>query len=78
MVDLHKKSKMVDILIIFLHLRPEAVALVDAFDVHDFTLGSALGSYDGQAYSRLYKSAMAAPINETRVSCHYHHIFIEF
>ena len=32
-------------------IRPQAVALVDAFDVSDFTLNSALGRYDGQGKS---------------------------
>lgn len=31
-------------------LRPEAVALVDSFDIPDYLLDSALGKYDGDVY----------------------------
>ena len=33
-------------------LRPEAVALVDAWDYSDYELNSALGRYDGRATAR--------------------------
>ena len=33
-------------------LRPEAVALVDAWDYSDYELNSALGRYDGRAIER--------------------------
>ena len=33
-------------------IRPIAVSLVDAFDNHDLSLASTLGSYDGQVYQR--------------------------
>lgn len=48
-------------------LRPEAVGLVDAFDIHDETLCSALGSYNGRAYERLYQSALRDPMNKQEV-----------
>jgi acyl-CoA oxidase len=50
-----------------LQVRPNAVALVDAFDYTDHYLGSALGRYDGDVYSALYKEAWKDPLNETVV-----------
>ena len=41
----------------FAFLRPDAVALVDAFDWHDDTLASALGRYDGKVYESLFEMA---------------------
>ncbi|XP_048244379.1 peroxisomal acyl-coenzyme A oxidase 1-like [Haliotis rufescens] len=48
-------------------IRPDAVSLVDAFDMHDITLHSALGCYDGNVYERLYQSALKEPMNRTQV-----------
>jgi acyl-CoA oxidase len=48
-------------------LRPNAVALVDAFDLSDHQLGSVLGRYDGQVYENLYKWAAESPLNTTEV-----------
>jgi len=61
--------------------RPDAVSLVDAFDIHDETLCSALGSYDGQAYKRLYESTLRDPMNKEEVSIvnlfrHLLHVYI--
>ncbi|XP_043934744.1 peroxisomal acyl-coenzyme A oxidase 2 [Protopterus annectens] len=44
-------------------LRKEAVPLVDAFDYADEQLASAIGCYDGQAYSRLLEWAKKSPDN---------------
>uniref|UniRef100_A0A8D0DV59 Acyl-coenzyme A oxidase n=1 Tax=Salvator merianae TaxID=96440 RepID=A0A8D0DV59_SALMN len=44
-------------------IRKHAVPLVDAFDFTDTNLNSALGSYDGQAYQRLYEWAKKSPTN---------------
>lgn len=44
--------------------RKDAVPLVDAFDFTDKTLNSALGSYDGQVYQRLYEWAQKSPTNK--------------
>ena len=52
-------------------LRPNAVALVDAFDFTDRLLGSVLGRYDGQVYENLYKWAVNSPLNKTQVCCCY-------
>lgn len=49
------------------HLRPNAVALVDAFDFHDLVLNSALGCYDGNVYERLYEWAQKTPMNQKQV-----------
>jgi acyl-CoA oxidase len=38
-------------------VRPDAVRLVDAWSIPDFVLDSALGSYDGDVYNRLFQKA---------------------
>ncbi|EDO36279.1 predicted protein [Nematostella vectensis] len=48
-------------------IRPDAVALVDAFDYSDFVLNSALGRYDGQVYQRLFELAQKSPLNKSPV-----------
>ncbi|ELT88872.1 hypothetical protein CAPTEDRAFT_174217 [Capitella teleta] len=53
-------------------IRPNAVALVDAFDYSDNMLGSILGRFDGDVYENLYKWAKASPLNKTEVSEAYH------
>ncbi|EAL62442.1 acyl-CoA oxidase [Dictyostelium discoideum AX4] len=45
-------------------LRPNLVPLVDSFDLCNTTLGSALGSYNGDVYSTLYKWASTQPFNK--------------
>lgn len=49
-------------------LRPDAVALVDAFDLNDRKLNSVLGRYDGNVYEHLYEWARQSPLNATEVS----------
>ena len=49
-------------------IRPNAVALVDAFEFPDALLCSVLGRYDGQVYENLYNWAANSPLNETSVS----------
>ncbi|CAM9432342.1 unnamed protein product [Chrysoparadoxa australica] len=46
-------------------LRPDAVKLVDAWDISDFQLNSALGRKDGMVYTKLYQLAQAQynPLN---------------
>ncbi|XP_063147579.1 peroxisomal acyl-coenzyme A oxidase 2 [Candoia aspera] len=44
-------------------IRRDAVPLVDAFDFSDAFLNSALGSYDGHVYQRLYEWAKKSPAN---------------
>ena len=48
-------------------IRREAVPLVDAFDVPDEILNSALGRYDGDVYCHLYEWAQRAPHNRKKV-----------
>lgn len=48
-------------------LRPNAVALVDAFDYPDRLLNSALGRYDGQVYDALYEYAKSSSLNMYQV-----------
>ena len=48
-------------------VRKEAVPLVDAFDVPDEILNSALGRYDGDVYTHLYQWAQRAPRNKKKV-----------
>lgn len=44
-------------------LRPNAVGIVDGFDLTDMELGSALGAYDGNVYERIFDEAMKSPLN---------------
>ncbi|XP_013380838.1 peroxisomal acyl-coenzyme A oxidase 1 isoform X2 [Lingula anatina] len=56
-------------------IRPNAVALCDAFDYHDVTLNSALGGYDGNVYEELYGRAKQCVLNKTEVlPSYYKHI----
>ncbi|XP_072042681.1 peroxisomal acyl-coenzyme A oxidase 1-like [Amphiura filiformis] len=48
-------------------IRPNAVTLVDSFDIHDDILGSILGRYDGNVYENLYKWAKSSPLNDKEV-----------
>jgi len=48
-------------------LRPQAIALVDAFAVSDYTLNSALGRHDGQVYQALLDAARRDPMNANDV-----------
>lgn len=41
----------------------DAVALTDAFGFTDRELTSALGSYDGRAYERLWEAVQKNPLN---------------
>ncbi|CAC5407985.1 E1.3.3.6 [Mytilus coruscus] len=61
--------------ILFEVIRPNAVALVDAFDIPDQVLQSCLGRYDGQVYQALYDYARMAPMNQTEIhSTYYTHL----
>lgn len=50
-----------------LYFRPNAVGLVDAYDMHDETVASTLGQYDGNAYQHLFESTQYEPMNQTEV-----------
>lgn len=49
-------------------IRPNAVGIVDGFDICDEILNSALGAYDGNVYERLYAEAMKSPLNHKSVN----------
>ena len=53
-------------------LRPNAVALVDAFDYPDRLLNSCLGRYDGNVYEALYEYAKSSPLNQQQVNLIYY------
>lgn len=48
-------------------IRPNAVALVDAYDFPDTVLQSCLGRFDGQVYKALYDYAKRSPLNKKEV-----------
>ncbi|XP_066519533.1 peroxisomal acyl-coenzyme A oxidase 1 isoform X2 [Hoplias malabaricus] len=48
-------------------IRPNAVALVDAFDYRDKMLNSVLGRYDGNVYENMFEWAKRSPLNRTEV-----------
>ncbi|XP_035516550.1 peroxisomal acyl-coenzyme A oxidase 1 isoform X1 [Morone saxatilis] len=53
-------------------LRPNAVALVDSFDLHDKKLNSVLGRYDGNVYEHMFEWARRSPLNATEVHESFH------
>lgn len=48
-------------------LRPDAVSLVDSFDIHDRILDSTLGCWDGNVYNRMFEEAKKSPMNQKDV-----------
>ncbi|XP_050419346.1 peroxisomal acyl-coenzyme A oxidase 1 [Patella vulgata] len=65
-------SKLLDLLS---EIRPNAVAIVDGFDIPDAMLASALGRFDGQVYEALYQYARNSKLNKTEVSdAYYKHL----
>ncbi|KAF7991392.1 hypothetical protein HCN44_002954 [Aphidius gifuensis] len=53
-------------------IRPNAVGIVDGFDIRDEILGSTLGAWDGNVYERLYEEAMKSPLNQESVNKSFH------
>lgn len=53
-------------------VRPNAIALVDAFNYTDHYLGSILGRYDGNVYPKLYEAAWEDPLNDSDVADGFH------
>ncbi|XP_005993285.1 peroxisomal acyl-coenzyme A oxidase 1 isoform X2 [Latimeria chalumnae] len=53
-------------------IRPNAVALVDAFDFTDTLLASVLGRYDGNVYENMFEWAKKSPLNKTEVHESFH------
>ncbi|XP_066268562.1 peroxisomal acyl-coenzyme A oxidase 1-like [Branchiostoma lanceolatum] len=68
--DIHQARRLINALMA--KLRPDAVALVDAFDFPDGILNSVLGRYDGNVYEHLLEWAKASPLNKTDVHQSYH------
>jgi len=54
-----------EVLALLGELRPDAVALVDAFGLDDYFLNSALGAGDGDVYARCYDWVQTAPMNKS-------------
>lgn len=57
---------------ILARIRPNAVGVVDGFDIPDGVLNSALGVYDGNVYERLFEEAMKSPLNHEPVPESFH------
>jgi len=55
-------------------IRPNAVALVDAFDFTDRHLSSVLGRYDGNVYDNLLDWAKRSPLNKLEVHPSFQHL----
>lgn len=53
-------------------IRPNAVGIVDGFDIPDIILSSALGAYDGNVYERLFAEAQKSPLNSEPVNKSFH------
>lgn len=49
-------------------IRPNAVGLVDSFDIRDEILASTLGAHDGNVYERLFEEASKSPLNKEAVN----------
>ena len=48
-------------------IRPNAVALVDAFDYSDFILKSTLGRFDGDVYPAIMEASKRDPLNKSEI-----------
>ncbi|CAL0311649.1 unnamed protein product [Lupinus luteus] len=57
---------------LYSQVRPNAIALVDAFNHTDHYLGSILGRYDGNVYPKLYEEAWKDPLNDTVIPDGFH------
>ncbi|CAH1400305.1 unnamed protein product [Nezara viridula] len=53
-------------------IRPNAVSLVDSFDIDDEILSSPLGAWDGNVYERLFEEAKRSPLNAKPVNDSFH------
>ncbi|KAK8916627.1 Peroxisomal acyl-coenzyme A oxidase 1 [Platanthera zijinensis] len=57
---------------LYKQVRPNAVALVDAFNYTDHYLGSVLGRFDGNVYPKLYEEAWKEPLNDLVIPDGFH------
>lgn len=71
-----KQAKMVRHMVLQLlkKIRPNAVALVDAWDFSDFRLKSALGRFDGNVYPAIIDAAKRDPLNRVDQGPGYKHL----
>ena len=53
-------------------LRPNAVGIVDSFDIRDEILASPLGAWDGRVYERLFEESQKSPLNKEPVNKSFH------
>ncbi|KAH8370684.1 hypothetical protein KR093_004686, partial [Drosophila rubida] len=53
-------------------IRPDAVAIVDGFDFSDRQLNSTIGSFDGNAYERIFDATLKSPMNQKSVPKSFH------
>lgn len=53
-------------------IKPNAVSLVDSFDIDDEILASPLGAWDGNVYERLFEEAKRSPLNAKPVNDSFH------
>ncbi|GJQ68204.1 hypothetical protein Trydic_g10752 [Trypoxylus dichotomus] len=53
-------------------IRPNAIGIVDGFDINDAILASPLGAYDGNVYERLFEEAARSPLNAEPVNQSFH------
>lgn len=68
------QSKVYDLLA---DLRPDAVALVDAFDFPDEVLDSVLGRSDGNVYDAIMENARSSRLNQNEVKKMYAFVTIQ-
>jgi len=52
-----------EVMTLLADIRPNAVALVDAFKFPDYLLNSSLGRYDGKVYEDMTERASREPLN---------------
>jgi acyl-CoA oxidase len=60
-----------DVMTLLAEVRPNAVALVDAFKFPDFLLNSSLGRHDGKVYEDMTQRAGREPINGLTMNVDY-------
>ncbi|XP_014666561.1 PREDICTED: peroxisomal acyl-coenzyme A oxidase 1-like [Priapulus caudatus] len=58
----------------FTVIRPNAVALMDAYEHPDVMLNSVLGCYDGNVYTRIFESVQKEPMNKSEVHPAYYKV----
>lgn len=54
-------------------IRPQAVSIVDSFEIDDRELLSVLGRRDGNVYEKLLEWSKSSPLNQTPVCLNFYH-----